>query len=576
MPLAAGVLAVLALFSTPASAGVLQRPECPISWMQPIPIRVARRIALCVWGGAPLRSAAGAVIGEIGDVAAGDRARPILLPTPLANPVVIVGAPTAHEEEPGLGRALGVSPAGFRLRFQEWPHLDGEHEPETLAFLALAAGRHSMPDGSVWEVGHFDLRGTERWQPRAFMDAFAAPPALFLSLQTENEPDLAVARARGVGALGFEAALFEARQSDGAHVTERVGYLAIGSPARSGRLGPEPALTWMLRRVETDEHHTPVASQLLWLEEDATPEADNSHGAEAVDVLLVGSRVFAQEVSAREPDAVSVRRTAPEHAARVEWGVVDGLDHNWTTVPLAKHYKNPVVVVRPTTALGADPAVARIRNAVPGSFELRVQEWSYLDGLHRVPEQAFYLVAEAGVHALAGLVVEAGHENTALVARSGFEDVALPAALPDVPAVFAAVMTENDPAPVTVRLDARTPAGFRLALQEEEQTSDGHGMETVGWIAVQRGRGVTEQDRVLRVFDAQVDHNLTAVDFGEALGQRFPFLVGGIASFRGTDPAELRLFAVGTTGAVLFVQEEQSHDAETNHALEDVSIFAAE
>jgi hypothetical protein len=214
----------------------------------------------------------------------------------------------------------------------------------------------------------------------------------------------------------------------------------------------------------------------------------------------------------------------------------------------------------------------RVRNAGPTGFETRVQEWAYLDGVHDVPERAFYLVAEAGVHDLGGLLVEARRLDTAQIARSGFESVAFAESMGDVPAVFAGVMTEHDPAPVTARIHARTPEGFGLALQEEELAGGGHGVETLGWIAVQRGTGVTEQDRVLRVVDAQSDHTLNRIGFL----RKFTFVVGGVSSYRGEDPVELKYVSLDPTGVVVFLQEESSYDDETTHVLEDVSIFAAE
>jgi hypothetical protein len=536
----------------------------------------ARWMSFCANGGAVVLDASGAVIGETGEVTTGHRGAFVLLPTPLADPVVILGPATARDEEPVLARVFDRSGGGFRARLQEWSHQDGEHELETFAFLALAGGRHVLPDGSVFEVGSLSLGDTERWRARAFSEAFAAPPALFLSVQTRNEDDPVVVRARDVTATGFEAALFEERESDGGHAAERVGFLAVGSPARSGRLGADGSLPYALRAITLDDRRTPFFSHSLWLEEDGTPDAENGHADERVDVLALGPRVFAQEVSALHPDAVAVRRAAPEHGARLEWGMLGDLDHNWQTVPLARIYENPVVVVRPVTAQGQDPAVARVRGARGDGFELRLQEWEYLDGVHYAPEQAFYLVAEAGVHGLAGLVVEAGRLESAQLVRNGWLDVALPAPLPEVPAVFASVMTQNDAAPVIVRTSDRTGSGFRMAMQEEERRIAGHGVETFGWIAVQHGRRVTDDGRVVRVFQAQADHTLTRIDFGETLRGRFPFLVGSIASALGTDPVELRYTALDPTGVVVFLQEEASRDAEITHAAEELSLFVAE
>jgi hypothetical protein len=98
----------------------------------------------------------------------------------------------------------------------------------------------------------------------------------------------------------------------------------------------------------------------------------------------------------------------------------------------------------------------------------------------------------------------------------------------------------------------------------------------VGWIAVQRGRGVTEDGRLVKVFDAEADSLLRTVSFGEVLRGRFPVLVGQVASAIGRDPVELHYASLAPDAATLFLQEERSRDSETNHGLEDVSLLVAE
>jgi hypothetical protein len=323
------------------------------------------------------------------------------------------------------------------------------------------------------------------------------------------------------------------------------------------------------------DQHLPLLSHSLWLEEEASADAELVHQDESVDVLVIGSHLFAQETSGLGGDTVALRMSSPQLEAAVEWGTLPDLNDQWQTVPLARSYQNPIVVVRPLSSVGTEPAVVRVRNATSDSFETRVQEWSYLDGTH-LDERAFYLVAEAGVQAVAGLVVEASSLETGRVLAQGLEPVSFSAPFADVPAVFGSVLTENGPEPVTLRVGARTAAGFGLALQEEEADSDGHAVETVGWIAVQRGRGLTADGRVLKVFDTMTDSALRLVSFDEVLGGRFPVLVGQVTSVLGADPVELHYASLAPDGAVLFLQEEQSLDAETDHILEDTSLLVAE
>lgn len=524
--------------------------------------------------GVPLLDDAGRVVAEIGDVELGDAAS-VRIGAAFADPVVILGPPGAADPEPGVVRVTGVAGDRFDARFEEWSYLDGVHGRETAAYLVVESGRHALADGSIWEAGSFDLDGVASWRSHTFDAAFPAAPRLFLTVQTGNEEQAVVVRARAVGEAAFEAALFEEQAATDGHAPERVGYLAVWSPPRAGRLASEDgSLPYLARRVALGDQRLPLLSHALWLEEETSADDETGHGDEDVDVLAVGTRLFAQETSGRGADPAALRRSSPRLEA-VEWGVVPDLDEAWQTIPLARSYERPVVVVRPLSSNGAGPGLVRVRNAGSDAFEARVQEWSYQNGDHAY-ERAFYLVAEEGVQALAGLVMEASRLETDRVLDQGLEPVSFSAPFADVPAVFGGVMSENGPEAVLPRVAERTAAGFGLALQEEEADTDGHAAETVGWIAVQRGRGVVPDGRVVSVFDTLLDPALRTVSFGETLRGRYPVLVGQVTSANGSDPVELRLADLTPADAVLFLQEEQSRDPETNHAEEEVSLFVAE
>jgi hypothetical protein len=57
---------------------------------------------------------------------------------------------------------------------------------------------------------------------------------------------------------------------------------------------------------------------------------------------------------------------------------------------------DPVVVANPLSHSDTAPAVVRIRPVDTG-FELRIQEWDYLDGTH-ASEIVNYIVMERGHH----------------------------------------------------------------------------------------------------------------------------------------------------------------------------------
>jgi len=58
-----------------------------------------------------------------------------------------------------------------------------------------------------------------------------------------------------------------------------------------------------------------------------------------------------------------------------------------------------VVVAGPISLNGVKPAVVRIQNVDDSGFEMRIQEWDYLDGWHTI-EKVSYLVMEEGNYTL--------------------------------------------------------------------------------------------------------------------------------------------------------------------------------
>jgi hypothetical protein len=434
-----------------------------------------------------------------------------------------------------------------------------------------------MPDGSIWEVGTFALSGTGAWSTRSFTSAFAHAPAVFLTAQTASGSQPVTVKARNVTATGFQAALFEEEGLMDGHVTETVGYLAVYSPFASGTVGVNDTPTpYLLQSPKVNQSLSPVGYATIKLEEEQSRDAETTHPDETVAVLLLGKQVFAQISSDTDPDTVALRHLVPEYAEPLEWGVVDGVDQSWRTVPLAKGYSQPVVIAQPVSSKGADPGVVRLRAVQPDSFALRYQEWDYLDGMHSNGEQVFYLVAEAGSRTLAGLTLHAGTIDTSKVVGQGWTSLNYPAAYISPPAVWTSVQTDNDPAAVTTRIRNVTATGFQTALQEQEANALGHGTETVGWIAIELGAGKTTDNRQIATFSAATSTAAT-VPYGRTYNRRQPVLVGDMVTTNGSDPCTLRFQSVGPSAATLYLAEEASQDTETAHANpETLALFGAE
>jgi hypothetical protein len=324
-----------------------------------------------------------------------------------------------------------------------------------------------------------------------------------------------------------------------------------------------------------DHRFVPVLSSDIKLEEEKSNDSEVNHCDETVSILALGDKIFTQDISSGGGDTASIRRLAPEYEIAMEWGTVDGVDHNWMKIPLAKEYINPVVVAKPVSSRGGDPGVIRIRNASHNSFELRYNEWAYKDGSH-IQERVFYMVVEAGIRSVAGLTVEAGRLNSSKLLADGWEPITFSAFFSQTPSVFTSVQTYNGADPVTTRLRDCTFAGFDLTMDEEEAKNDSHITETLGWIAIKKGTGNTIDNRSVVVLSSSTSHIPTQINFGQSMARRFPVVVSDMITTYGADPCFLRYQNLGPSSINLFIQEEASADTEMTHTTEDVSVFIGE
>lgn len=553
------------VFLEPAVAGGATSPEPPGEGTEAL-----------VWGG----GGSGTPRGWSHRVSLSSRPTQVGLSGHIEEPVVIAGPPTLRGSDEGVIQLREVTRYGFRAAFREWAHLDGGHTEESAPFLVLPAGHGTLPGGVQWEAGRLSLRGRRGWRRQRFESAFDGRPGVFLTLQSSNGAAPVAVRARAVDATGFEAALFPEEAHRGAVPRETVGYVALHVPAGSGRLsGRAGELPFLLRRLAVSSQPTPLLGSALHLEEDRSSDDERTHGPELLDLFALGPHVFAQDVSSRSPDPVSVRRLAPPEGAGFEWGTVPAVDDRWQTVPFGSAFEDPILVVGSPGWSDAEPVLARVRNVGSHGFEVRLEEWEYQDGVHGA-ETLRYLVAERGIHALGErLMIEASSVETDALLREGGTPVSFGWDFTGAPAVFTGITTRNGAQPVVSRVLGRGADGFRVALQEEEAlAASGHRRERVDWIAIQTGWAQATPDRRVRI-DSTSAHS--------GWMRRFPLVPGapgpsspltalaGVVSAAGHNPVSPRVVRTGSVVRV-HLQEEQSLDPELYHQAEDLVLFVAD
>lgn len=260
----------------------------------------------------------------------------------------------------------------------------------------------------------------------------------------------------------------------------------------------------------------------------------------------------------------------PNSPKIIEVGEIN-IDHRWRRVDLSGNIQSPVVIAKPLSTNGGHPAVVRVRNVDSSGFDVRVQEWDYLDGVHRF-ERMSYLVVASGSHTLAnGARVEAGvisASNVSQFVRQGFSQPFIKA-----PVVIASVATYNDQSAVTNRLRNVTTDGFEFTLREEDAADQVHGQERLHYVAWERSTGRVNgvQFEVARTGDS-VTHTRRRLNFRSTYPAR-PHFIADIQTTDGGDTANIRTLGGDRRGIDLWIDEEQSADTEVGHTTERVGFI---
>jgi hypothetical protein len=255
-----------------------------------------------------------------------------------------------------------------------------------------------------------------------------------------------------------------------------------------------------------------------------------------------------------------------------ETGRISNLYDAWKVVPFSRTYVNPVVVAGPASTNGGDPVTVRIRGVGRNSFQIRLDEWEYLDGNHGF-ESVDYMVVEAGTHRLSdGTIVVAGNTNGQTHAWKSYSFGDAFSTSNYEPVVLTQTTTINGNVAVANRLKDVTKAGFKLRLQEEQLAHQAHHAERVSWIAIEQGIG-NASGLGFEAGTDSVNHENTRINYQRDFRGE-PGFFAAIQTFDGTDTATVRYRNLSKDWARVFIEEEQSLNKELRHNHETVGYLA--
>ena len=264
---------------------------------------------------------------------------------------------------------------------------------------------------------------------------------------------------------------------------------------------------------------------------------------------------------------VDPETTSPDF--NIELGEIS-INSNWARVTITTPFQNPIVVAGPPSSADSEPCVIRIQNISPTGFDIRLDEWDYLDENHG-NETVSYIIMEKGHFILEnGTQVEAGMFNgtTSFLQQSFVE------AFTNTPVVLTTVTSSNETDSIAGRLKNISAASFSYYFREQEQNSNTHQAETVHFIAWEQGTGTLGT----LIYEAQkttdvVTNNQHTITFQSDFNIA-PLFLADMQTTDGADTASVRYQAPTATNIQVKIEEEQSKDIEVGHTSEVVGYLA--
>ncbi|MEM9469141.1 MAG: type I secretion C-terminal target domain-containing protein [Pseudomonadota bacterium] len=180
------------------------------------------------------------IIGETGVItgstASSTSWNTITFSSTILNPVVKMSALTTNSD-PFSVRVRNVTENGFEWQIDEWDYLDGISATETLSWIAVEEGIHTLDNGTTIQAGTTDVTNGN-FSTVTFGSAFGSTPIVVTQVMSYNDSDAATGRNRNTTTTGFQTRLQEEKAGDDIHATETMGWIAIeqGGSAANGFL----------------------------------------------------------------------------------------------------------------------------------------------------------------------------------------------------------------------------------------------------------------------------------------------------------------------------------------------------
>ena len=499
------------------------------------------------------------------------------------DPVIVASLNTENDNDPATLRIRNVTNSSFQIQVDEWNYLDGPHPFETVSYMVMESGVHTLNNGLQITAGNVSTN--HNWLNVNFNDSFDSTPIVMSQTVSRNGGATVVTRMDDVTTDGFRVKLQEEEAADGRHSFETISWIAFeqGVGTFSDVAFEADTLAnvnhqdrmFNFNRTYSDNPAVFAAMQ--------TYNGDNTASTRISETSTNSATLNIEEERSQDDEVGHIGENVGYFAIEVgnliaetsfgEVGVVSSLTDQWRTVNLLQDYENPVVVAGLISLNDTDESTVRVRNITSSSFEIQVDEWDFNDRTHS-PESVGYFVIEAGVHKFPdGTMIVANndlinHKWKAINYGYNFDSD---------PVVVGQATSINGRSAVTTRLDAVGTSGFNIQLQEQESADGTHAWESISWFAVEQGSSAMAGYSFDSLLESGVTHLQKSIEF-ENVFDVTPVVFGNIQTLNENDTATVRETATGVspTAVALFIEEEASLDFEKIHAPETIGVFAVE
>jgi hypothetical protein len=268
------------------------------------------------------------------------------------------------------------------------------------------------------------------------------------------------------------------------------------------------------------------------------PRTSSSCDIGALSFSESGAATTATTTTTTITTTTTTKSTTPPSStpAVVVSGVAD-VTTTWSTVSFGQELQSPIVVASPLSSNDPDGAILRMRGVKSGSVEMRIEEFSHLDGVHQL-EKVDWLVVPRGVHSIG-----AQGEGKLFAGSAVCLDIPTVVTIPSGvfsknPVVTASVVSFLDKAVPLLRIWAITPTSFKCQVRGEQGA---HDAERVHFFAVTAGVWSLGGTRVLEASRALVNADWTVLKYVSTDLMTRPRSVATMQSRLGTDPCHLRV-----------------------------------